>query len=323
MFILPLEFAYKTSHRAWLSFVLVALMLLIHWRVEVNAERVGEAMQNYCESEQGEQFNRRLHHAARDRDGYSSELWRCENVLAVIIGAGDKSGSYEYLLDHGELEQLSERRYLEFALTLSEQVRDAKIYLPRLLQEKLAQPAQSWNPIRMLTATFAHGDWWHVIFNMVFLIAFGCILEVVVGPIVYLGFVLASALTTGVAYALVTTVVGDNFSMALGFSGADFALLGALLYLMPFAPIKSIVFIGIIPIPMRLAVWVFGVVFLGGELAFLFRHGPFDETSGVNVLAHAVGGVTGFVMAASFLQPLKKQLDDLLDRAHVQEWSQR
>lgn len=323
MFILPLEFGYETNRRAWLTFVLVALMLLIHWHVETNAEKVGDEVFDYCESDRGEAFNRQLQRLARDGDGERIADWSCDNVMTVVVGIGDKPATYAYLLANGELDALSEQQLQQFDQMLRDEVAKARIFVPRLLQEKLAQPAQSWNPMRWLTSTFAHADWWHVIFNMVFLVAFGCILEVVLGPIVYLGFIFAAAMTTGLAYALVTTMTGDDFSMALGFSGADFALLGALLFLMPFAPIKSIVFIGIIPIPMRLGVWVFGLVFLGGELLFLFNHGPFDESSGVNVLAHAVGGVTGFGLAAWSLRPLKQQLTDLLDRAHLQQWSQR
>jgi len=320
MFILPLEFAYKTSIRAWLTWILVVLMLFIHWRVEVNSEKVSDAVQNYCNSERGESFTKQLRWQARNPDGQDLD-WNCNAVLAVIAHGGDRPATYAYMLDNGELEHLSEQKHEQFAGLLASGVVDARLYVPRLLQEKLAQPGQSWNPVRMVTATFAHADWMHVLFNMVFLIAFGSILEVVVGPIVYFGFILAAALTTGIAYAAVTTATGDDFTLALGFSGADFALLGALLYLMPFAPIKSIVFLGFIPIPMRLGVWVFGLIFLGGELWFLFEQGPFDENTGVNVLAHAVGGVTGFVLAAWFLQPLKRQLQQILERAELQEWS--
>ena len=323
MFILPLEFAYKTSSRAWLTFVLVALMLLIHWRVEVNADKVSDAIGNYCDTDRGIEFSKALQRQTRDPDGDVNPQWRCYNVLQLTAITGQQPSSYDWLLANGNVDYLDDDERADLRTLLMEETDAARPYLPRLLQEKLAQPAQSWNPARMLTAAFAHADWMHVIFNMVFLIAFGCILEVVVGPIVYLGFIFAAALTTGIAYALVTQVTGDAFGMALGFSGADFALLGALLYLMPTAPIKSLLVIGIIPIPIRLGVWVFGLVFLGGELWFLFRHGPFDENSGVNVLAHAVGGVTGFVLAARFLQPLKRQLATLLDRAHAQEWSTR
>lgn len=323
MFILPLEFAYKTSVKAWFTFVLVALMLLIHWRVEVNADKVQNAIGDYCDSDRGIEFSKALQRQTRTPDGDSNPGWRCYNVLQLMAATGYQDAGYDWLLSNGEVDYLDADEQADLRHLLEQEVRSAQVYVPRLLQEKLAQPAQGWNPVRMLTATFTHADWMHVIFNMVFLVAFGCILEVVVGPIVYLGFILASALTTGVAYAAVTQWTGDDFGIGLGFSGADFALLGALLYLMPFAPIKSIVFIGIIPIPMRLGVWVFGLIFLGGELWFLFNKGPFDEDSGVNVLAHAVGGVTGFLMAAQFLRPLKQQLTALLDRAHAQEWSQR
>ena len=323
MFILPLEFAYKTSARAWLTFALVALMAMIHWRVEVNADRVGEAISQYCDSDRGIAFSKALLRQTRTPDGEFNPQWRCDSVLPVLTMTGNQPASYDWLLANGDVDYLDNDEQTALRQLLQTETHAARPFLPRLLQEKLAQPAQSWNPARMLTAAFAHADWMHLFFNMVFLIAFGCILEVVVGPIVYLGFIFAAALSTGLAYALVTQMSGNGFGMTLGFSGADFALLGALLYLMPLAPIKSIVFIGIIPLPMRLGVWVFGLVFLGGELWFLFRHGPFDESAGVNVLAHAVGGVTGFLLAARYLQPLKRQLTHLLDRAHTQEWSQR
>ena len=44
----------------------------------------------------------------------------------------------------------------------------------------------SWNPVSMVTATFAHGSWDHLIGNLVFFFAFAAAVELIVGSLAFL-----------------------------------------------------------------------------------------------------------------------------------------
>lgn len=54
---------------------------------------------------------------------------------------------------------------------LTQELRNYHIKVPDNPDDGLAYETDSWNPITMMTSTFAHGSWSHIIFNLIFFIA--------------------------------------------------------------------------------------------------------------------------------------------------------
>jgi membrane associated rhomboid family serine protease len=86
-----------------------------------------------------------------------------------------------------------------------------------------------------ITATFLHGGWLHIIFNMWFLWLAGTILEDLWGRIIYPTFYLAAG---AFAWAVHGAVYPHSFMPALGASGAIAALMGAFLVRFPTTRIR-------------------------------------------------------------------------------------
>lgn len=86
-----------------------------------------------------------------------------------------------------------------------------------------------------VTATFLHGGWLHLIFNMWFLWLAGTILEDLWGRIIYPAFYLASG---ALAWAVHGAVFPHSFIPALGASGAIAGLMGAFLVRFPTTRIR-------------------------------------------------------------------------------------
>ena len=72
-------------------------------------------------------------------------------------------------------------------LMLEEETRRFNTLVPPDPDEGLAYYTGSWNPITMITSSFAHGDWGHILFNLVFFFAFAATVEVLIGPLRYVG----------------------------------------------------------------------------------------------------------------------------------------
>jgi membrane associated rhomboid family serine protease len=147
-----------------------------------------------------------------------------------------------------------------------------------------------------------HGDWLHIIGNMLFLWIFGNNVEDAFGKIRFLLFYLlggfaATALQTFITLAFGTEL--DAMIPNLGASGAISAVLGAYLVLLPNARVVTVIFFGIILIR-EFPAWIFlGVWFLlqlwqGGFLLVQPEAG-----GGVAFFAHIGGFVFG--LAAVFL----------------------
>ena len=149
-----------------------------------------------------------------------------------------------------------------------------------------------------ITSMFIHGDWMHIISNVLFLYIFGCNVEVAMGHIKFLIFFLLC----GIAAALfhVVTNLGSIIPM-LGASGAVSGVLGAYISYFPISefrnPIRIFFFKNIQYIPAA------AIIFLWLVIQFLNGIGTLDKsvnTGGVAFWAHIGGFVAGLILARFF-----------------------
>lgn len=147
--------------------------------------------------------------------------------------------------------------------------------------------------ITLVTGTFLHAGWLHIIGNMVFLWAFGPGIEDAMGRMRYLVFYLA-----GGVVAMLAQVAGSPGSTVpcLGASGAIAAVMGAFIVMFPRDRIKSLVWILIIirvtyiPAALLIGVWFLIQLWNAGAVANV-------QSGGVAYLAHVGGFLFGVVTA--------------------------
>lgn len=112
-------------------------------------------------------------------------------------------------------------------------------------------PAAFWDrPWTIVTSMFVHGGIWHVMANMFTLFFFGRYLSTLVGERRFLTVYFIGGILGGIFYLL----LAPPLSIAVGASGAVFAVAGALAVLRP----KTRVFIFPIPVPLPLWVAIIG-----------------------------------------------------------------
>ena len=112
-------------------------------------------------------------------------------------------------------------------------------------------------PWTILTCMFVHSGFWHIIANMLTLYFFGTYLYRLIGQgrflMVYFG--------GGILGSILFILLAPSFSIAVGASGAVFALAGALVVMRPKLPVL------IFPIPVPIPLWV---AVIGGFLILSF-----------------------------------------------------
>jgi membrane associated rhomboid family serine protease len=153
--------------------------------------------------------------------------------------------------------------------------------------------------ITIFTAMFMHGGWMHIIGNMIFLWAFGPMIEDAMGPMRYLMFYLSGGMV-----AMLAQVLGNPNSTIpnLGASGAIAAVMGAFLVTYPRDRIKAILIIFIfiqvtfIPAAVLIGFWFVIQLFSVGSVATV-------QTGGVAYIAHVGGFIFGAVTARLFEDP--------------------
>jgi rhomboid family protein len=161
---------------------------------------------------------------------------------------------------------------------------------------------EDWE-ITALTSMFMHGDWLHIVGNMLFLWIFGNNVEDSLGRIRYLIFYLLGGFAATALQTFITLSYGTQAESEipnLGASGAVSAVLGAYLLLLPRASVVTIVFLGIIFIR-EFPAWIF----LGFWFVLQAWQGGFSllhpqEGGGVAFFAHIGGFLFGMATVYVF-----------------------
>ncbi len=146
--------------------------------------------------------------------------------------------------------------------------------------------------ITLITGTFLHAGWLHIIGNMVFLWAFGPAMEDAMGRIRYPAFYLI-----GGVVSMLAQVAGDPGSHVpcLGASGAIAAVMGAFILTYPRDRIRTFVwFFILIRITFIPAAWLIGIWFVIQLLATVGSV-AMVQSGGVAYLAHVGGFFFGLV----------------------------
>ena len=150
--------------------------------------------------------------------------------------------------------------------------------------------------ITILTAMFMHGSWAHILGNMVYLWAFGPVIEDAMNPLRYLVFYIGG----GFAAMLAQLAVSPTSTVPnLGASGAIAAVMGAFLVTYPRDRIRSVLIIFLfvrvtfIPAALLIGFWFLIQVFNAGSVAPV-------QTGGVAYVAHVAGAGFGAVTARLF-----------------------
>jgi len=145
--------------------------------------------------------------------------------------------------------------------------------------------------LTLVTSTFLHGGWLHLIGNMLYLWIFGNNIEDRFGRIRFLLFYLLG----GTVAALTQVAISPTSEVpVIGASGAIAAVLGAYLVLYPGARVLSLVFLGffyqLLEVP---AVIVLGLWFLLQLIDGIASLGVESTSSGVAIFEHIGGFLTG------------------------------
>lgn len=159
--------------------------------------------------------------------------------------------------------------------------------------------------ITIITSTFMHASWLHIIGNMVFLWAFGPEIEDAMGSWRYLFFYLIGGILANAAQiaAMPTSTIPN-----LGASGAIAAVMGAFIVTYPRDEILTVIIFGFfvrvteVSAGLLIGIWFVLQLFSAGTVAE-------SNTGGVAYLAHVGGFIFGVVFGRLFED--RSRIDDM------------
>ena len=174
--------------------------------------------------------------------------------------------------------------------------------------------------LTLLTSLFLHGDFWHLLGNMWFLLVFGRNVECSLGHGRYILFYLVAGALAGLAQ---TASEPGSIVPCVGASGAISGVMGAYVAIHPFNKIKVWMgwWFGVVDLPalVVLGIW-FLLQYLHANLAL--EHPEFND--GVAYWDHVGGFIAGVIMIRGFAFYLQCQIAKLQNEiADAKEWGGR
>lgn len=201
--------------------------------------------------------------------------------------------------------------YYALPLWIGDEESWSNLMLKMMLVPADVLAGQGLGALSVISSAFLHADWSHLIGNMFFLYFFGRKLEDALGPAKFGLFYLVCVFVSGIASVLgeTTLPVSQGSIPALGASGAVMGIVAAYLFLYHEQRIRTLAFLAVIPIPVRLYMpaWVFILYtvmrdIMRGYLEQQFQaHGYLYSL--VGSFAHLGGLIAGLTCVYLFLPP--------------------
>jgi membrane associated rhomboid family serine protease len=170
-------------------------------------------------------------------------------------------------------------------------------HAPNFLTARLWHDRSRFDPIGMLTSSFAHGSWDHVIFNLIFFFAFAAAVELILGPVLFIGTIVALSYGIGLFDSMISHWQGDPVP-SLGLSGVVMGMLALFVYFLPRAKIRFFFWFMLSLGTIGISAWIVALWYVGWDLYYqLSGAGGY-----VNFVAHLAGAAFGFAIGSVFFR---------------------
>ena len=305
MFFFPYRLDANTHRWPILTLLLCILCAAIYWQQYSVDRAYVLALNKFCLEDLSQRELAWLNRVPAERRGN-----KCGFLLESIRETGNADAEIERLAALTRPIRLftSEQENRKHVVTqLTEIYRKFERDVPEPLTRGLVYDPHDLDVIKMFTATFSHGSLLHLVGNLLFFYIFGAAVEMALGSLVMLGFVIATTLGTSLAYSYSVSGVEDALP-TLGLSGVVMAAVAALGVMMPAVRIRCffwfVVFFRILRIPaLLLAVW-----YIGWDIYEINRLG---NHSYVNYVAHLSGAAMGAALGVYYLVFRRSLLEKL------------
>ncbi|VAW78480.1 hypothetical protein MNBD_GAMMA15-569 [hydrothermal vent metagenome] len=177
--------------------------------------------------------------------------------------------------------------------------------VPKYDTQQLWYQPDSWDVKDMITASFAHGSWSHVIGNLFFFFAFAAAIELIVGPIFFTAVILGLAVGTNIFYSLAMYSVAEPLP-TVGLSGVVMGVMTLFTFFMPRERIKCFFWFLLIVRVLSVPAWLLVVWYIGWDAYDLFVLS--DTRSGVNLTAHVSGAALGYLIGVIFFRERRRKI---------------
>lgn len=301
MLLFPYRFDLALRRVPFLTIFVCLLCIGIYTKQYLNESEFTEKTHWFCSTSRSH-----IEQLALEKSIGDASAYRCVEFMYELGVADDPQKTIDsYAEDSRSFAGLSDedsRVYIKDFL--NEEYRSYRSRVPAYATKELWYSPGSWDPVAMITSSFAHGSWDHLIGNLVFFFAFAAAVELLIGSLAFAATIMVMVFGTSVAYSLAMMSVADP-RPTVGLSGIVMGMIAMLAYFMPTAKIRCFYWFIIKIGTVAVSAWILALFFVGLDIYTLMTQ---EEMGGVNLIAHVSGAVIGVLMAAIFFRKQRREI---------------
>lgn len=179
---------------------------------------------------------------------------------------------------------------------LTQAVSDFDLAVPPPLTGELAYDPSRFDVVRMMTSTFAHASWSHLIGNLIFFFIFASFVESAIGYVYYAVAFVVIAVAASLAYSYSVGASSEALP-SVGLSGVVMGMLALITVLMPRARVRCFFWFLLFVRRFRIPLLLLAAWYVGWDI---YSHYFGDRASNTNYVAHIGGAAAGFAIGLLF-----------------------
>lgn len=301
MLFFPYKFDLALRRFPYLTIFVCLVCIAIYTKQFMNESEFVEKTQWFCAKNRTHIEQLALQKSIGDSSAYRCvefmyELGLADDPQATIDGYADTSQRFAGLNDEDS------RLYIKDFL--NDEFRSYRARVPAYTTRDLWYAPRSWDPTSMITSSFAHGSWDHLIGNLIFFFAFAAAVELLVGALRFAATIVVMVFGTSIAYSLAMLSVEDPLP-TVGLSGIVMGMIALLAWFMPTAKIRCFYWFLVKIGTVAVSAWILALVYVGLDLYTLMTQ---EEMGGVNIIAHLSGALIGVLMGVLFFRRQRRAI---------------
>ncbi len=301
MLFFPYKFDLRLEKIPFLTIFVALLCVAVYTKQHLNEVDYVQQTQWFCSKNRSHIEQMALEKALGDASAMAClelmyELELSQNPDEIIGDYAANSKSFAGLSD------ADSREYIKGFL--ADEYRSYRANVPPLTTKELWYAPESWNPVTMVTSSFSHGGWDHLIGNLVFFYAFAAAVELIIGGAAFFGVIMVMVFGTNISYSVAMMAVEDPLP-TVGLSGIVMGMIAMLTFFMPTAKIRCFYWILVKVGTVAVSAWLLALVFIGIDVYTLMTQ---DEMGGINLIAHVSGAALGFALGVLFFRKRRRDL---------------
>ncbi len=301
MLFFPYKFDLKLKRVPFLTILVSILCIAIYSKQFANEAEFAEKTERFCMKSRSH-----IEQLALEKSIGDASAGRCVELMFELGVADDPDAIISEYAENSKrfagLKEEDSKVYIHDFLR--EEYATYRARVPALTTKELWYSPQSWNPTTMVTSSFSHGSWDHLIGNLLFFYAFAAAVELIVGSLAFAGVIMVMVFGTNISYSLAMMSV-ENPLPTVGLSGVVMGMIAMLAFFMPTAKVRCFYWVLVKIGTVAVSAWLLALVYIGLDVFTLVTQ---DEMGGINLIAHVSGAFIGFALGVLFFRRHRREI---------------